>query len=115
MRLADGFSIKQLVRDRLDQPGFHVSSQEHVRIEFHNYKAEQTHSFRYGGNVVLTCYRGAFRLILEDGQDHKQEGQELTELDQVVVTPHTKITLRCKQAGTVQIIWTPPFASASSE
>ena len=110
MSLADRLSIKQLLRDRLDQPSFHVSSQDHVRIEFHNFKPEQTHSFRYEGNVVLTCYRGVFRLLLNDGL----EDFEFGELDQIVVTPQTKISLRRLEAGTVQIIWAPPFAKGSS-
>jgi hypothetical protein len=90
MRLADRFNIDQLIRQRADQRSFHVSSQDHVRIEFHNFTPGQQHAFSFDGNVILTCYKGAFQLTV--GSDE----QALAELDQVVVVPRTPVRLECR-------------------
>ena len=108
MRLADRFNIKQLIPERADQLSFHMSSQDYVRIEFHNFSPGQSHAFSFDGNVILTCYRGAFRLTL--GSDE----QALLEFDQIVVVPATPVRLECESAGTVQFIWSPPFAKTSA-
>jgi quercetin dioxygenase-like cupin family protein len=107
MRLADRFNIKQLIAQRADQRSFHISSQDHVRIEFHNFSPGQNHAFLFDGNVILTCYTGEFRLTL--GMDE----QSLTELDQVVIVPGTPVRVECRSAGTIEFIWSPPFARMS--
>ena len=83
---------------------------DHVRIEFRNLTAGQTMGpFSYAGNVILTCYRGSFRLAV-GGRDSL-----LAELDQVVAEPDTPIRVACATPGTLQIIWTPGYAATTQD
>ena len=82
-----------------------MSSERHVRIEFRNMRAgEKLGPFRYGGDLVVTCFRGAFSVT--DGQ----ETALATVQDQIVVPERTSIQIDCTEDGTVQIIWAPAFA-----
>jgi hypothetical protein len=60
--------------------------------------------FAYEGDVIVTCYGDAFRL---------QAGSETTslaELDQAVVPCGPAVSITCDVAGSIQLIWVPPYA-----
>lgn len=89
--------------ERSEQTSFHVASEPHVRIEFFNLTVgEAVGPFDYQGNVVLTCYSGAFRL--QAGEEFVQLG----EYDQAVTTVGERLLrIECEAEGTLQIIWAP--------
>jgi hypothetical protein len=100
------FNISSLVRDRAEQPSFHVAAEKHLRIEYRNLLAGQVIGpFAYEGDVVVTCYRGAFKLTA--GEDVVEMG----ELDQVVMPVGTRMLIECPTGGTLQVIWTPAHAN----
>ena len=102
------FNISSLVRDRAAQSSFHVAAEKHLRIEYRNLLAGQVIGpFAYEGDVVVTCYRGVFKLTAGD------EAVELGELDQAVVPVGTRILIECLTAGTMQVIWTPAHAKTT--
>jgi hypothetical protein len=71
-----------------------------VRIEVFNFVADESIGpFTYAGDVVVTCYSGAFQL---DAPGHQQE---LTKFDQAVVTPGINIRLTCTTPGMAQMNW----------
>ena len=99
------YNITNLVMDRSDQRGFHVASERHLRVEFRNLlRAESLEMFVYSGDVMLTCYRGAFAVSV-DGCAVK-----LTEMDQVVVPEGTPMSISCERDGSLQVVWSPAFA-----
>jgi hypothetical protein len=101
-------NIQTIIGNRAHRRGYHVASSEHVRVEFRNFStSEEIRPFSYAGNVILTCYRGSFRVAL-DGLDSL-----LAELDQVVIEPDTQISLACQTPGTLQVIWAPGFAATT--
>jgi hypothetical protein len=104
----ESFNIRSLVRDRQDQPSFHTAAEKHIRIEYRNLKGgDVVGPFTYDGDVVVTCYRGAFT-IQSDASTTR-----LAEFDQAVVPAGTSPTLVCEAAGTLQLIWSPPHATTT--
>jgi hypothetical protein len=96
-------NILSLVRDRLSQPSFHIAAEKHVRIEYRNLTGGQMIArFAYGGDLVVTCYRGAFAIKFGAGET------VLREFDQAVVPAGTAVTFVCEASGTMQLIWSPP-------
>lgn len=108
MRLADRYNLIAVLRDRADQPSFHISSEPHIRVQFFNFAAHQGLDFSYEGNVVITCFRGSFSLNLNGSSE-----PDLNEMDQMVVHSGVRVDLRCIEAGWVQVLWCPPFAVSS--
>jgi hypothetical protein len=102
------FNILSTIRARTSQASFHVVAAEHVRIEFRNLNVGDTVGpFTYGGDVIVTCYRGEAELTADADAVH------LTEYDQAVV-PHGKLTsIACQSSATVQIIWSPAHAATT--
>jgi hypothetical protein len=99
------FNIKDLISSRANQQSFHVVSEKNVRVEFRNMRAGETlEGFRYDGNVILTCYRGTFAL------EEENKRVMLQEMDQAVIPVSALMVIECLQEGTLQIIWSPPFA-----
>lgn len=108
--MIERFNIRSLLRDRANQPSFHVAAEKHVRVEFRNMSAgDSIEPFRYGGDIVLTCYAGEFRV--EAGT----EGAGLGELDQAVVPEGTIVKVLCESTGTLQLISSPAQAPTTQE
>jgi len=104
------FNIPSLLRERSDQPSFHVAAEQHVRIEYRNMTDDEAVGpFIYDGDIVVTCYAGEFRL--EEGTN----AIKLSELDQAVVTHGSLLKMVCESRGTVQLIWSPPQARTTQE
>lgn len=102
------FNISSIVRDRAAQPSFHVAAEKHLRIEYRNLLAGQVIGpFAYEGDVLVTCYRGAFKLTAGD------DAVEMGELDQAVLPVGTRILIECLTGGTTQVIWTPAHAKTN--
>ncbi len=102
--MVEKFNIEALVSSRSAQPSYHVVAERSVRIEFRNLDAGQNIGpFTYDGNVIITCYRGAFTLEtdVEVGLDT---------FDQAVLPHNTRARVTCNSPGTVQLIWSPPHA-----
>jgi len=100
------FNIADLMRTRVSQPSFHTASTRNVRVEFRNMRAEEKLGpLSYSGDLVVTCFRGRFSL--NDGK----EACDAWELDQVVVPEKSRLEIDCVEDGTIQVIWTPPFAA----
>jgi len=103
--MIEHFNIRTLLVERASQPSFHIASEQHVRVEFRNMtNDEELEPFTYDGDVVLTCFRGAFELLLAGGPIY------LAELDLAVVPAGTRMLLRCVDKGTVQLVWAPAHA-----
>jgi hypothetical protein len=101
--IVEHFNIPTILRARADQKSFHVVSERHVRIEFRNLNSQEAIGpFAYAGDLVVTCYRGSFRL--EAGS----QTEILVEGDQAVVPESMTVRFLCEVAGTLQIIWAPP-------
>jgi hypothetical protein len=100
------YNIKSLLRDRADAGGYHVASEDHVRIEFVNLrKGGCWGPVVYDGNLVVTCYSGELRAAV-DGTVTR-----LIELDQVVLEPGRCCDVSCESdTATLQVIWAPSFA-----
>jgi hypothetical protein len=99
------FNIRSLLSARVNQKCFHVAAEEYIRIEFRNMAAgEELEGFRYSGNVVLTAFAGSFALVV-DGIS-----TDVVEMDQIVTAPNKTIVVSCSLAGTIQLIWSPPYA-----
>lgn len=104
--MTERFNIQALLSSRAAQRSYHVAAEQHVRIEFRNLASgEVIEPFAYGGDVVLTCYRGVFSVCL-GGEDPFP----IAELDQVVIPAETSVQLECRDNGTIQIIWAPAQA-----
>lgn len=104
--MTERFNIPTLVRSRSGHRSYHVAAEQYVRIEFRNMAAGETiEPFVYAGDVVVTCYRGLFSLAAG------KESHALGELDQVVVSRGTRVSLECTQDGTIQVIWAPGQAT----
>jgi hypothetical protein len=103
----DGYNISGLITNRLGQKSFHIASENHIRIEFLNMeKKEKLGPLKYDGDIIITCYRGRFDL---EGLD-----VEMSELIQAVIPVGESLEVTCKsEIGTIQIIWSPPFAKAA--
>lgn len=100
------FRIPELIRTRADQASFHIASEQHVRVEFVNLRAGgKLGPFRYAGDLVVTCFRGAF--MASDGQ----ATHVVRELDQVVIPEGSLVEIDCQADGTLQIIWASAFAA----
>lgn len=103
------FKISELLQTRREQRSFHVASESNVRIEFRNMRAgEKLPPFSCAGNLVLTIFAGEFSI--SDGVQTKRA----SELDQLVTPEDAPLAIECVVDGTLQIIWTPPFASVES-
>jgi len=101
------YNIESLLASRSEQSSYHVAAERSVRVEFRNLDVGGTIGpFAYDGDVILTCYRGAF--ILEADTD-----VHLTQLDQVVIPHNTRVRIACELAATIQIIWSPPHAATT--
>lgn len=108
MSVIEHYNILSLLRDRADQPSFHVVAEQHVRIEFRNLETGAiVGPFTYEGDVVITCCSGEFRI--ESGTT----STELGEFDQAVVPTGTPVKLVCKSRGAIQLIWSPPHAATN--
>lgn len=106
--MIESFNLSRLLSERSAQASFHVASGAHVRIEFRNMQAgEALGPLTYQGELVATCYRGAFRIEAEPTT------VQLDVMDQAVVPLGTRIRIACELAGTLQCIWSPPFASST--
>jgi hypothetical protein len=102
------FNIRSVIRDRQDQSSFHTAAEKHVRIEFRNLKGgHMVGPFTYEGDIVVTCYQGAFAIQSD------MSTIQLGEFDQAVVPAGTNLTLSCETAGTVQLIWSPPHGTTT--
>ena len=64
---------------------------------------------QYEGDVIVTCHRGAFCIDAEAGP------AALGEYDQAVVPNQTGVTLVCEVAGTLQLIWSPPYGAVNQD
>jgi hypothetical protein len=103
--MIDCFSIPELIATRSSQTSFHVASEPNVRIEFRNMKAgDAIERFTYGGEVVLTCFVGAFTVNTDD------ELVTLRELSFAVIRSGTPASIVCAATGTLQLVWTPGHA-----
>ena len=101
--MIEHFNIPKVLQARADQKSFYMASARHVRIEFRNLKRDDSIGpFEYAGDLVLTCYRGSFRL--EAGS----QTEILKEADQAVVPDGMTVHIACEKEGTLQIIWAPP-------
>ncbi|MGO9831591.1 MAG: hypothetical protein ACLPJH_15740 [Myxococcaceae bacterium] len=105
--MIEHFNIRSLLKRAPYQKSFHMAAEKHVRIEFWNMLGGAMTSLTYQGDIVLTCYAGAFRL------ESSAETVKLGELDQAVVPIGTPVNIVCEVTGTVQLIWTPPYAAAT--
>jgi hypothetical protein len=106
--MIERFNIQSLIRNRADQKSFHMAAEKYVRIEFHNMRrGDSLGPFAYQGNVILTCYRGAFRI------ETAADTVELAEFDQAVLPPGERTRLTSVNDGTLQLIWSPPYAPAT--
>jgi hypothetical protein len=104
----ESFNIQELVQTRTNQRSFHVVSDSNVRVEFRNMAAgERLDPFAYQGSLVVTCFRGAFVLRADAAS------KELVVMDQAVVSANERVVLECTLDGTVQIIWSPPYAATT--
>jgi hypothetical protein len=104
----ESFNIQELVLTRTDQRSFHIVSEPNVRIEFRNMAAgERLDPFAYAGALVVTCFRGAFLLQADAAS------KDLVVMEQAVVSANERVLLECTHDGTVQIIWSPPFAATT--
>ncbi len=100
------FNVHALLRDRADQPSFHVLAERHLRIEFRNLEAgTAVGPFTYEGDVLITCWTGVFSI--EAGASTT----ELRELEQAVIPSGTLVRLACGARGSIQLIWSPPHAA----
>jgi hypothetical protein len=101
--MIDHYNIGALLRDRMQESGFHVFAGQHVRIEFWNEPAHAGISITWEGEVVLTCYSGRFRV--EQGTDVVTLGG----LKQAVVEAASGMQLVCEVPGMLQVIWAPAY------
>lgn len=105
--MIERFNILSVIRDRSSQASFHLASERHVRIEFRNMDPDQSIGpFTYEGDVILTCYRGRFRIDADTTT-------QLDEFDQAVVPSGKRIKVVCEASGTLQLIWSPPYAATN--
>jgi environmental stress-induced protein Ves len=103
--MIEQYNIRSICEERSAQSSFHMAAEQHVRIEFRNLVAGQAVGpFTYDGDIVVSCYRGCFRIEAADIV------QKLGELDQAVIPVRTNFKLICESTGTVQFIWTPAHA-----
>jgi hypothetical protein len=106
--MVERFNIRELVRTRADQRSFHIASEKNVRVEFRNMVAgDRVDPFSYDGDLVLTCYKGAFVLKELSG------AVNLVEMDLAVIPASSSVSLECTIDGTIQIIWAPAFAATA--
>lgn len=99
------YGLLDLLRQRADQPGFHIASEDGVRIELMRFQEGQTLGpLSCDGELVLTCLDGTFDI---------GDGTPVPPMTQVVVPRGENFTLECtSDGGAVQLIWAPPFAPA---
>lgn len=103
--MIDQYNIRSVVSKRAGQASFHLVADQYLRIEFRNMTSDQTIGpFAYEGDVIMTCYRGAFRIQAD------AETTTLVELDQAVVPRGPTVSITCDVAGSIQLIWVPPNA-----
>lgn len=103
------YNIEAVLASRSGQPSYHMAAEKNVRIEFRNLDAGQSiGQFAYDGNVIVTCYRGAFALVTDVEVD-------LGTFDQAVLPPNVSMKITCKSPGTIQLIWSPPHATTKQE
>jgi hypothetical protein len=106
--MIERYNVRSLLLSRSTEKSFHVAAEQHVRVEFRNMSADQEIGpLTYAGDIILTCYRGQFRV---DSDTHITA---LQELDQAIVPHGTPIRLRCEVEGTIQIIWSPGYAQTT--
>jgi|ERR1700736_4203862 len=108
--MIEHYNIRSVVSSRAGQASFHLVADQYLRVEFRSMASNQTIGrFAYEGDVIVTCYSGAFRL---------QAGSETTslvELDQAVVPRGPTVGITCDVAGSIQLIWVPPNAPVKQE
>ena len=104
----DRYHILDLITNRSDQKSFHIASEKNIRIEFMNMNEEEKLGpLKYEGDIIITCYLGNFYL---EGLD-----VELSELTQAIIPVGNCFEVRCQsEKGTIQIIWSPPFAKSTN-
>jgi len=107
--MIEHFNLRSVLKRAPHQKSFHMAAEKHVRIEFWNMVRGAITSFTYQGDIVLTCYAGEFRL------ESSTETVKLGELDQAVVPEGTAVKIVCEVPGTVQLIWTPPYAAGTQD
>lgn len=101
----DAYNIAKLVAARSQQRTYHLVSERHLRVEFRNLaRGEVVEKFVYAGDVMLTCYRGAFAVTAGG------TSAELTEMDQLVIPEGTPVSIACERDGSLQLVWSPAFA-----
>lgn len=106
--MIDCFSIPELIATRSSQTSFHVASEPNVRIEFRNMReGDAIEQFTYGGEVVLTCFVGAFTVKTDD------EIVTLRELSFAVIPSGTPASIMCAATGTLQLVWAPGHAGTA--
>lgn len=104
--MSEHYNIRSLIKRRSKKHSYHMASEQHVRVQFFNMTVGKTLGpFVYEGDLVITCYGGAF--VLSDGG----ASTDLTEMDQAVVPAGSRVSLECGKEGTIQIIWAPAFAT----
>jgi len=103
------FNVIDMLATRGPSPGFHVASEQNLRIEVRNLNAgERVEAFRYAGNVLLICFGGRFHVTT--GGDT----ETLTEHDQLLVSENSWTQIGCETKGTLQLVWSPPFAATET-
>jgi len=108
--MIDCFSIPDLLAKRASQTSFHVASERHVRIEFRNMdQGDRVERFAYGGDVVVTCFKGEFVVGTAAGDT------KLSELAFAVIPADTWTTIECVGRGTIQVIWAPAHAETQKD
>src|SRR6202022_3218839 len=108
--MIEHYNIRSVVSSRAGQASFHLVADQYLRVEFRNMASDQTIGpFAYEGDVIMTCYSGAFRIQAD------AETTTLVELDQAVVPRGPTVRITCDVAGSIQLIWVPPNASVTQE
>jgi len=98
--------LRTLHRNRLDQPSYHLASEDHLRIQVFNLlDKEKVGDWVCDGNALITVISGDV-VISVDGQS-----EHANELCQAVIPPGKPFRVIAEDGpATVQIVWSPPFA-----
>lgn len=103
--MIEHYNPRALLASRAVDKSFHVVAEQHVRIEFQNMgSGQEIGPIAYAGDIVLMCWAGEFSVGV---------GEVLTairEFEQGVIPQGDIFRIRCTVAGTLQLIWTPPYA-----
>ncbi len=98
------------VDSRVDQPSFHLFSEQHMRGQVYRLAASEVlPEIRYEGTVLVTGIQGTVEATIAGS------AKPIGPLGQLLANPKVPFSVTAVTDAVVQLIWCPPFGKIGDD